>query len=249
MRGPAAVPITTSGGRSAGTGASARPPPVGHGAHATRSAATLLPNSGYAVCHCRASSWIWAGAIRFCASLQSVASAASYRPREPRVGTSPSRSGAGSPARAACNASVSVAHDDGSPSATRIAVTAVPALSCRPSGVLSGWARNEVTSAVTAVRGSAPSGQALRDVQRWANASNAASVACALASERAGSSRPGSGGPSRTSRPTARGWARAQSASAAAPSPVPSAESRATPRAWRTASMSSAAASLEKPPS
>ena len=50
-RGPAAVPITTSGGRSAGTGASARPPPVGHGAHATRSAATLLPNSGYVVCH------------------------------------------------------------------------------------------------------------------------------------------------------------------------------------------------------
>ena len=76
-RGPAAVPITTSGGRSAGTGASARPPPVGHGAHATRSAATLLPKSGYVFCHCRASSWIWAGAIRFCASLQSVASAAS----------------------------------------------------------------------------------------------------------------------------------------------------------------------------
>ena len=144
---------------------------------------------------------------------------------------------------------MSAAHVDGSPSATRMAVTAVPAVSRRPSGVVSGCARNEVTSAVTAVRGSAPSGQALRAVQRWANASNAASVDCALASERAGSSMPGSGGPSRTSRPTARGWARAQSASASAPSPVPSAESRATPRAWRTASTSSAAAALENPPS
>src|SRR5689334_9979290 len=50
-RGPAAEPITTSGGRSAGAAACTRPPPVGHGAHATRSAATLSPKSGYAACH------------------------------------------------------------------------------------------------------------------------------------------------------------------------------------------------------
>ena len=77
VRGPAAVPITVER-RQVGRGGGLRPPPpVGHGAHAIRSAATLPPNSGYAVCHFRARSSIWAGAIRFCASLQSLANAAS----------------------------------------------------------------------------------------------------------------------------------------------------------------------------
>jgi hypothetical protein len=116
----------------------------------------------------------------------------------------------------------------------------MPAVSRRPSVAVIGWLRSRSTKAVIEARGSVPSGHVGSAAHAAANASKADSAAAARASAASGSSRAAFGGPSRTTRPAAPGWVRAQVDTAVAPSPTPIADRRVTASAARTCSMSDA---------